>query len=74
MHKSRGIIVARDAIALKRVTRPVQEAFVPDGDMAEEQGEEFHLHDVLVTFKACLSQDNELRLDEYLRGWKALIK
>uniref|UniRef100_UPI00358F3659 ceramide-1-phosphate transfer protein n=1 Tax=Myxine glutinosa TaxID=7769 RepID=UPI00358F3659 len=51
-----------------------KEAFVPDGDMAEEQSEEFHLHDVLVTFKACLSQDNDLDLDEYLRGWKTLIK
>ncbi|NXG32886.1 CPTP protein, partial [Dromaius novaehollandiae] len=45
----------------------------PSGAMAGEQGA-FCLREVLVTFHTCVTEQREVLLGPYLRGWRGLIR
>ncbi|XP_043919124.1 ceramide-1-phosphate transfer protein [Protopterus annectens] len=38
------------------------------------QEEKFSLKEVLVTFRACLTEAQEVLVDEYVNGWKGLVR
>ncbi|KAG7472077.1 hypothetical protein MATL_G00104750 [Megalops atlanticus] len=43
-----------------------------DAVMAEDQ--KFCLREVLDTFKSCLSEDKEVLIDQYVAGWRGLVR
>lgn len=38
------------------------------------EDQKFSLHEVLDTFKSCLSENKEVYLEHYVAGWRGLIK